>query len=208
MNAQSTFFVSGPEYVSGDFFSTNTGNLGSSAQSFRNIYLTGTGYGYSQEVIYNGRSEEVITRAEVTGRFIANYLTGDFPVQYVTGLVTGLTFPLAADKTYKLEYRLQYSGSSNLEGINISLSGINPCAFFAGNGLIDDFNNTPEGFVVSGYNPHGHFHGATDRRMITLNVLLVNSSSANSLSLYAGKETSGVNTVALCSGSWATMTQY
>jgi len=208
MNAQSTFFVIGPEYVSGDFFSTNTGNLGSSAQSFRNIYLTGTGYGYSQEVIYNGRSEEVITRAEVTGRFIANYLTGDFPVQYITGLVTGLTFPLAANKTYKLEYRLQYSGSSTSEGISVALSGANPCPFFAGNGIIDDFNNSPEGFIISGYDLHGHFHGATDRRLITLNVLLVNSPTTNSISLYAGKESSGINTVALCSGSWATMTQY
>lgn len=183
-------------------------NLGHPSQKWNNSYLTGTGYSYSQEVIYNGQSEEVITRAEVTGKFIPKYITGNHPVQFNSGEVTGLSFSLAANKTYKLQYHLQYSGSSNTEGISVSVSGTNSVVFFAGDGAIDDFNGTPETFVITGYGNHGHFHGSVERKPITMNILVVNSSTANVLSLYAGKETTGINAVAVCGGSWATLTQY
>lgn len=183
-------------------------NLGHPTQKWTNSYLTGTGYAYSQEVIYNGQSEEVITRAEVTGRFVAKYLLSDHPVRFATGLVTGTTVSLGANKTYRLEYRLQYSGSSNTEGLRFSISGSNPYIFLAGNGIIDDFNDTPEAFSVSGYEYHSHFHGSQDRKPITVNLLFVNSNATNSVSVYAGKETSGVAEVCICSGSWLTATEY
>lgn len=72
MNAQATFFVSGPEFVSGNFFSTNTGDLGSFNQPFGNAYLTGTGYMDKLST----RSVEATT-GQITGLSVSSlYLTG------------------------------------------------------------------------------------------------------------------------------------
>lgn len=71
MNAQSTFFVSGPEYVSGDFFSTNTGNLGASVRPFGSLYLTGTG---SMDKL-SARAVDAAT-GQITGLSVANLYLG------------------------------------------------------------------------------------------------------------------------------------
>jgi len=43
MTGQLVFFASGPLEASGNMLSTNTGNLGSVAQPYANIYASGTG---------------------------------------------------------------------------------------------------------------------------------------------------------------------
>lgn len=234
MIAQSNFYATGPVEVAGNTLSTNQGNLGTPTNRYSNLYLTGTGYvdevntrlvdattgvidnlsvnglwinntGYTP---YNGQYERLITYAEVTGRFVANYLQTNHPINYTTGLVTGLSFPLGANNLYKIKYNLQYSGESNGEGIRFLISGASPVAFLGGNGTIDDFNDSPEKFVINGYEIHDHFHGATDRRSITIDILVKNSSSPVSLGFYASKETAGVSGLAICSGSWAALTQF
>lgn len=203
MIGQSNFYATGPVEVAGNTLSTNTGDLGTSSSPYSNLYLTGTGY-----APYNGSLGRLITYEEITGRFVAKYLQANHSVDYTTGLVSGLTFSLGAENLYKIKYNLQYSGESNGEGIRFLISGSSPVTFLGGNGTIDDFNDSPEKFVINGYEIHNHFHGATDRRSIIIDILVKNSSSPINLDFYASKETAGISGLAVCSGSWAALTQF
>ena len=83
MIGQTTFYTSGPEYVSGDIFSTNTGNLGSAVNPYGNIY-SNTGN------ISNVRSDSgVFNYLGPTGRFFPPLLT----LGQRTGLWSGLASP-------------------------------------------------------------------------------------------------------------------
>lgn len=185
-------------------------NLGQETQKWNNSYITGTGYSYSQEVVYDGRSEEVITRAETTGRFVSKTVSINQNIDFASGIVSGLFFNLKANKTYKLDYNLHYSGSATTEGINLCFSGTNQATFAAGDILINDFNSVMKAYPVTGYlHVISNNQGSTDRNTIFCNLLVTNSSSDSTLYLIASKETNSSSpAISINSGSWATMMQY
>lgn len=71
MNGQPIFFAAGPEYISGDIFSSTTGNLGSSMQPFSGLYLTGAGYADE----FSARSSRATT-GQITGLSVASLYLG------------------------------------------------------------------------------------------------------------------------------------
>ena len=71
MNGQPIFFAAGPQYISGNIFSSTTGNLGSSTQPFSNVYLTGTGYADE----FSARSCRATT-GQITGLSVGNLYLG------------------------------------------------------------------------------------------------------------------------------------
>ncbi len=71
MIGQPIFFAAGPEYISGNIFSSTTGNLGSSTQPFSNLYLTGTGYADE----FSARSSKATT-GQITGLSVASLYLG------------------------------------------------------------------------------------------------------------------------------------
>ncbi len=194
----------------GNIYPVNQPNLGHSSQKWNNCYLTGTGYSYSQEVIYNGQSEEVITRAETTGRFVCKTVLEDQTIDFSSGAISGLFFNMTANKTYKFDYSLHYSGSATSEGIHLCFSGTSSSTFAAGNILINDFNSTVKAYPVTGYlQVISNNQGSTDRNTIFANILVTNGPQDSTLHLIASKETNSSSpALSINSGSWATMTQY
>ncbi len=84
MTGQLVFFASGPLEASGNMLSTNTGNLGSVAQPYANIYASGTG------TITNLTSNSgVFNYLKPTGKFFPPIVSPSMR----TGLYSGLVSP-------------------------------------------------------------------------------------------------------------------
>ena len=82
MIGQSVFFTNGPSQVSGDSVSVNSGNLGSLAQPYTNLYLAGSIFSESG----------VFKSLTPTGMFFPPLLTNT----QRTGLFSGYASPLSS----------------------------------------------------------------------------------------------------------------